>query len=243
MKILKLCFILILLSVSYKTFAVSKDKVKVKVHSKVNVARTISNASKDDLTFNYEADIYRVGTTSNFSANYTIDGWSVGLAMYNIQFIGPTASDNNNFQVAPFLSISKTLFLTDTLSLQLGTQLGTVLVNLAPRPFYIFEYGVLNKQLTDWLSIQSGVYHGNKDITYTVGTTGYIMGTQIDLMPKELVFQGTYVSGNNNVSGATINLLYSKYKMFQPYIGVGVPEKNNGNEFYGILGFNLTFLN
>jgi hypothetical protein len=237
----KIIIILILACFSINLYAVSKAKVKL--HTKINVTKGINSSSKEDLTINYEADIYRIGTTSNFNVNYNIAGWSLGLAMYNLQFIGPPVTDNNNFQIAPFLNIAKTFNINDIFSAQIGIQTGTVLINLHPRPFYIFEYGTINTKITNWSNIQTGVYHGNKDITYSVGTTGYIVGAQVDIIPKNLVFQGTYISGNSNVSGATINLLYTKYKHLQPYVGVGVPETNSGNEFYGIIGFNLILLN
>lgn len=244
MKIKSLLTFLLFFTVSLYTVnsLAAAAKSKVKTHSKINVARTINNQNKQDLTFNAEADIYRIGSTANFSVNYANSGWSIGLSFYNIQFIGPTASDNNNFQIAPFLNISKTFTIDKLTSFQVGTQIGTVLVNVKPRPLYDFNYFLVNRKLFDWLSIQAGMYHANKYITYSVGTLGYIVGTEIVFIPKTLTFQATYVSANNNVSGATVNLLYNVTDNVQTYIGVGVPEKNNGNEFYGIVGLNLSFL-
>lgn len=222
--------------------AKAKINSKVKTHSKVNVARTINNQKQQALTFNSEADIYRTGTAANFSVNYVNDGWSVGLSMYNIQFIGPLASDNN-FQKSPFINLSKIFTIDELTSVQIGTQIGTVLVDVKPRPLYNFNYLLANRTLFEGLDIQAGMYHANKYITNSVGTLGYIVGTEIVFIPTILTFQATYVSGHNNVSGANINLLYNVTNNIQPYIGVGVPEKNSGNEFYGIVGINLSFLN
>jgi hypothetical protein len=49
-----------------------------------------------------------------------------------------------------------------------------------------------------------------------------------------------YVSGHQAVSGATVNILFSLTHHCQIYTGVYVPETNSGNEFAGIIGFNLS---
>jgi hypothetical protein len=233
-----LIILLIFLQFMINDCMAAGGKAKAKVHSKVNIARTL-NKSESDFVLSYETDIYGIGTTANFAVNYNYDGWVVGVSMNNIQFIGPTNSSNNNFEISPMFNLSKTFKIIDDLTtFQIGTQVGTVLVNIKPRPLYNFNYFLFGRQITSWLNLQLGMYHANKDITYSVATTGYMAALEVDIIPKKLIFQTTYISSRNNTSGATINLLYNVNKMIQPYIGVGLAE-HNGNGEYGIVGINL----
>jgi hypothetical protein len=49
-----------------------------------------------------------------------------------------------------------------------------------------------------------------------------------------------YISGHHSLSGASVNMLYNITPRCQIYMGVLVPEQDSGNEFAGILGFNLS---
>lgn len=47
-----------------------------------------------------------------------------------------------------------------------------------------------------------------------------------------------YLSGHHALSGATANMLVNITSRLQMYLGVAVPERDTGNEFAGIVGFN-----
>ena len=66
-----------------------------------------------------------------------------------------------------------------------------------------------------------------------------IIVTMLTQIKNTLSVQGDYFSGNNNVSGAIINVFYRILPKAQLYVGIGVPETGSGNEFYGTAGFSL----
>ena len=68
-------------------------------------------------------------------------------------------------------------------------------------------------------------------------------GTEVMLIRNKLSLQMDYISGHHSLSGATVNMLLNLTSRFQLYMGVSVPEQNSGNEFAGIIGFNLSSKN
>ncbi|MFI3186542.1 MAG: hypothetical protein QX198_11250 [Methylococcaceae bacterium] len=62
----------------------------------------------------------------------------------------------------------------------------------------------------------------------------------LSLIENKLSLQADYYSGQSSLSGAVVSLQYQAAKNFQAYAGVGVPETNTGNAFYGIVGLTLS---
>ncbi|MGZ4980956.1 MAG: hypothetical protein ACXWE4_06610, partial [Methylobacter sp.] len=62
----------------------------------------------------------------------------------------------------------------------------------------------------------------------------------ITFIQDKLSLQMDYISGHHSLSGATVNMLLNITSHIQMYMGVAVPEQNTGNEFAGIVGFNLS---
>ncbi|MGZ4998406.1 MAG: hypothetical protein ACXV8J_11345, partial [Methylobacter sp.] len=62
----------------------------------------------------------------------------------------------------------------------------------------------------------------------------------ITFIQDKLSLQMDYISGHHSLSGATVNMLLNITSHIQMYMGVAVPEHNTGNEFAGIVGFNLS---
>jgi hypothetical protein len=214
-----------------------KAHVKVKAH--IKVIRTINQPTNDNSWLvNNELDIYRVGSTENIAGNITMSGWTLGLQMNNIQVIGPVQYGNNNFQINPMVALAKSFKLTNSTEIQTGTMWGTVFVNLHPRPKYNFNYAIVSQDFTEFLNLHGGIYYANRWITYTTNKVGYMVGFELKFT-KDFSMQGDYISDHSNVSGAVVNFNYKVNNNFQTYVGVGIPERNNGNEFYGIVGFNL----
>jgi hypothetical protein len=94
-----------------------------------------------------------------------------------------------------------------------------------------------------WLLLHGGTYIANAALTGTSRQVGFITGTEITFIPNKLALQMDYLSGHQSLSGATVNMLVNILPQWQMYMGVSVPEKNSGNEFAGIIGFNLSTKN
>ncbi len=191
-------------------------------------------------TVNAESGIYRVGTYENIGVGYsTNNGWDFNLSLINTQILGA----NKLFQGDIFFNIAKTFSINKGLSITVGSQNGFAAVNQQPRLWYNYDYVDTRYNVIPWLSLHGGVYIANAELTGTVRQVGYITGTEIIFIPHKLSLQLDYVSGHQALSGATANIVITITPRFQTYIGVYVPEQNSGNEFAGIIGFNLATKN
>ena len=103
-----------------------------------------------------------------------------------------------------------------------------------------FDYSLALFQVNGFMSIRAGFYWANRAMSGTTDVLGYLPGITLNLIDNTLSLQADYYSGQSSLSGAVINLQYQASSYFQTYIGVGVPETNSGNEFYGIWGFSLS---
>jgi hypothetical protein len=126
------------------------------------------------------------------------------------------------------------------LSLIIGTQNGTSLFSKTKK-FHNFDYLTFNFKPINQIELFVGPYYANKALTTSYNQVGILTGINIEIIPKQLDLNLSYVSGHTNVSGAMTQLLYRPFKKVQLYGGVGVPEKQSGNEFFGIFGINYTF--
>ena len=131
-----------------------------------------------------EVDIYRIGTTENIAVNWTSNSdlvFTVGIN--NLQIIGPKILDNNNFQKAPFVEISKRWIFTNATDVQVSSMIGTTLVNVDSRPIYNYNGILVTRNILEYLYISAGTYYANKDITYAVNKVGYMAGLAYALYP------------------------------------------------------------
>jgi hypothetical protein len=101
------------------------------------------------------------------------------------------------------------------------------------------DYWLVLYQINSFISIRTGMYWANSVMTGTTDVLGYLPGITLNLVDDTLTLQADYYSGQSSLSGAVVNLQYQTTRYLQTYIGVGVPENNSGNEFYGIFGFTL----
>ena len=88
-------------------------------------------------------------------------------------------------------------------------------------------------------NIHAGPYWANKALTVTSDYLGYTAGFSFEPIKNTITIQGDYFSGSNNMSGAIVNVWYRFMLKAQVYFGVGIPETNSGNEFYGSVEFSL----
>lgn len=217
-------------------------------HGRLNVSRVMSNSEHhlgdDDTTAgiwsgSVEADTYYgteyVTPTVNFT---TKDKFNIALSMQNIPISGGGAQ---NYEGALILSAVKFQRLNDYFAMMLGAQSGYALLNLGGEPlqFQSFEFVDIHFRPLHWLIFRAGPYHANAVMTTTVEKIGYMTGVELHF--DTIRFNLDYISGHNNVSGATATVTYAPNHDWNFYVGVGVPEQNSGNEFYGITGISFPF--
>jgi hypothetical protein len=192
---------------------------------------------EDAWTANAETDVYRAGTLQNITVGYSaIHDWDFSLALINTQIFGP----NKQFQGDLFFNIAKTFTVDDDLSIVAGSQNGLAMVNLQPQLWYDYTYLDNRYDVTPWLLMHGGPYLANAALTGTSRQIGFMTGTEITFIQDKLSLQMDYISGHHSLSGATVNMLLNITSRVQMYMGVSVPEQNSGNEFAGIVGFNLS---
>lgn len=212
------------------------DKQKTKQHRPQKRLQINPVTDEDNAwTVNTESNIYRAGTFQNIVIGYSaFHGWDFSLSLINTQILG----GNKQFQGDSFFNVSKTFTIDKRFSIVAGSQNGVAMVNTEPQLWYDFSYLDNRYSPTPWLLLHAGPYLANAALTGTVRQAGFIAGTEITLIRDRLALQMDYISGHHSLSGATANLLVNITSRFQMYLGVAVPERDSGNEFAGVVGFN-----
>lgn len=216
----------------------AESKQKAKSHRQQKRLKINPVTDKEDAwTANTETDVYRAGTFQNIVVGYSaVHGWDFSLSLINTQILGA----NKQFQGDTFLNVAKTFTVNNDLSIVAGSQNGLAMVNLEPQVWYDFTYLDNRYDVTPWLLMHGGPYIANAALTGTSRQVGFMTGTEITFIQNELSLQMDYISGHHSLSGATVNLLFNLTSRFQMYMGVSVPEQDSGNEFAGIVGFNIS---
>jgi hypothetical protein len=216
----------------------AKGKAKPLRH----VDTTPNPEDTDVLSFQLEENFYSITenyqTVQTHYVNATLDyslsnGVDLQLATYNCPLAGGAAQ---NYQCDTYLNLSYTYKFNPQFSLTTGSQNGTVMQSSVMQ-WHASNYSSLSYQPFAWLSLRAGPYWVNQALSTTTDYLGYTTGFNLTF-GKDVMMQADYFSGSNNVSGATVNLFY---KIF--YLGVGVPEQNSGNEFFGIWGVRMPVVN
>lgn len=209
-------------------------------------SKTKASAKKIDTTPNYDSgDIYSANIETNIyhdtlyvSPSWSLslnNGWDFQFSSYNIPLMGGGAQ---NYEFDSYVTIAKTFDLSDTVKLMVGTQNGSTLFTEV-RQLHNVDYVLMVYQKSSY-NIHAGPFWANKALTTTTDYLGYTIGFSVDVVPNKITFQGDYFSGHNNVSGGVLNIMYRIIPKMQVYTGVGIPESDSGNEYYGIIGLNLT---
>ena len=220
----------------------SKRSKSLKKESSLNKVDTTPNLEDSDIfTLTSEANLYQYSLYENLDIDFSSsDGWDIQLASYNI----PVYQDPNldqSYQADTFINVSKTFRITPLFGVLIGSQNGTYLsASPPPMSWQNFDYSLALFQVNGFMSIRAGFYWANRAMSGTTDVLGYLPGITLNLIDDALSLQADYYSGQSSLSGAVINLQYQASSYFQTYIGVGVPETNSGNEFYGIWGFSLS---
>lgn len=231
---MKIIILLLCLIISPVSIAKGKGaKPKIILHE-------IGEQNKDSWVFSNEANQFESATYLNpsitFSSKYDFD---ISLISQNI----PVWKNGvQQFQDDTYLAVSKTFDFYGT-DIIIGSQNGYPLYvedggKFSPGKMHQFYYFTSVKQVTDWLKIHGGSYYVNSSLSTTTNYFGGIGGFEIKY--NDFIVRGDYISAHSSISGASITAGYFVEDWFNPYVGVGVPETNSGNEFYGIVGFSLS---
>lgn len=213
----------------------SRSRARVPKHLKVTPNLETENVWSSTL----ESNIYQGTTYLNPEIDYSgFNGWDFSIASYNIPVQG---GGGQPFELDTYFGISKTFKLTDNTILLFGTQNGTTLLSTSVRKWHNIDFANIRQELIeDRLNVYIGPYYANANLTGSVNQVGFMTGFEVKIIPKLIAITGDYYSGHQNISGAVVNIQYNILNNFQTYIGIIVPEKNSGNEFAGIFGFNLS---
>jgi hypothetical protein len=222
-------------------YAVSTKPLKQKQTQKQKQQRRLKinpiTEDEDAWMANAETDVYRVGSFENITLGYSAkNGWDLNLLLVNSQILG----SNKQFQGDMFFNIAKTFAINPVLSITVGLQNGIAVANQQPHLWFNYTFLDGRYDVTPWLLLHGGSYFANASLTGTARQVGFITGTEITFIPHQLSLQMDYVSGHQSLSGATVNMLLNLTPHWQMYMGVYVPEQNSGNEFAGLIGFNLS---
>jgi hypothetical protein len=214
-------------------FATAEEKAHVRAPKRIKV--NTADEEGPGYAFTEEFNLYRGTTYSNTVIEYsTRNGWLFGLQLLNVPVYGGGAQ---NFEYDGYFTVSKSFKLNDYWSLAIGTQNGTVLANVTPNHLHNFTY--IDSQYTQnqWLNYHLAPFYVNDALATIHQPYGVMAGFEIRFIPKMLHLQGDYFSGNSNISGGIVNLVYYPLQNLQTYFGVNVPGPNSGNEFAGNVGF------
>jgi hypothetical protein len=216
----------------------AKGKAKIKIDTTPNPTENVWTITNELNYYHDTAQQMQDTLYNNVTIDYSAqNGWDIQLASYNIPLTGGGAQ---NYQTDTYLNVSKTFNITHDFQAIIGSQNGTTIPHsLNPRQLHNADYSLVVYQPDAQLNLHVGPYWVNKALATTTDVLGYTGGFSIEVIPKLLIFQGDYFSGHNNLSGAVVNAWVRIHPQAQVYFGVGVPEHNSGNEFYGTLGFSV----
>lgn len=163
-----------------------------------------------------EDDIYQQGSYYYPTLTQTFGEFSVGLSGQNLASFD---TQNSLYGMAGWNPK-----ITDDLTVLVGSMIGSTFTQ--PQwDFYYYAMG--NYEFCDYFTLAVGPYMENGVIGLTTSATVTIDDFQLTPF---------YVSGNGNMAGSGVNLLYQVTKNLQPYMGYGY----SGGQSYLALGFNLS---
>jgi hypothetical protein len=223
---------LALLLLALATHAAAGEDAHTKKPKRIKV-----NPADDDtsgLNFTEEFNLYRGTVYSNTVIEYaTRTAWVFGLQILNVPAYGGGAQ---NYEYDGYFTLSKAFKLNEFWALAVGTQVGTVLANVAPKQLHNFTFANSLFTQNNWLNYYIGPFYVNDALATIHQPVGVMAGFEIRVVPKLVHLQADYFSGNSNISGAIVNLVFYALPNLQTYFGVNVPGPHSGNEFSGNLG-------
>jgi hypothetical protein len=215
----------------YLIFALVSFSSLVYSNPKISLSTPEFDGTK--LIFSTDMSLYRNTQYLNPSLQYYTSNYSVGIQAVNIRLGG---DQMQNFESDTYLNAAKKFNINSIYSVEIGGMAGTNLNNRSQQ-LHASAYFDNNFVVTENLAIGIGSYYVN-DVLATIHQP-FNAHAGIKYKMNDFTLVGDYFSGNNNLSGAVVNLFYKLTPSLRPYIGVQVPEKNSGNEFAGTVGFSV----
>lgn len=202
-----------------------------KAHPVRKIDTTPNTDNSDVWAFTLESNTYADTVYLNPMLDFSsANGWDVQIASYNIPVYGGGAQ---NYEWDSYINLSRSFDINDRLKAVIGTQNGTAALGTQHK-WHNIDYGVIAYQPLSFLGLRAGPYWADKELSVTTNVVGYTLGFNLNLS-REFYIQADYFSGHSNVSGAVVNVWY-----YLAYAGIGVPETDSGNEFFGTVGFKLS---
>jgi hypothetical protein len=192
---------------------------------------TPHESSTNDKTILFgELNTYRDTLYNNWSIQHYSTDWTYGVQIYNVRLDG---IQMQNYENDTYLNISRKLT-WNSITLESGVQAGYNFSTTAKK-LHATSFIDASYEFNNSLSLYFGGYYVNDELA-TIHQP-YNFETGIKYKIGKVTIVGDYYSGHNNLSGASINVLYKLTPVFRPYLGILVPEKDSGNEFAGTIGF------
>lgn len=184
-----------------------------------------------------ETNIYEHNLYLNQGISYSgLGGWDIGLSSYNTPLYSGGAQ---NYENDTYINASKTFTITPKDMITIGSQVGTTIGN-NQHTLHMLHFGNIRHTINEWITAYVGPYYANANLTTTVNQVGVTTGVVLQIIPKQVELRGDYISGHQNVSGASTILQLYLTPLLSIYTGINIPETNSGNEFAGVVGFNIS---
>jgi len=229
---IKILSIILLL---YSTYCLSKEGSSTHhtpTPHRIRVNPDFSGGSPLDFTSEinfYQGSIY----TNEFLEYQTKDQWFFGLYVNNIPMI--TNIYKQTYSYDSYIGISKWFDVTKRIKIGMGTQSGTQLFS-SKRTFLNFDYIQTQYEILPNLSIGAGAFYANDALTAQNKPWGASVSILYKIVPEKLWTEFNWYSGETNISGSVLNVVWRHDKDIKSYIGIQIPATNSGNEFAGNLG-------
>jgi hypothetical protein len=210
----------------------SKSISKSAAHKQVDLVDP-QNTDHWVTQFNTEVDRYVNSDYLYTSITTSSHNWSFQVGEQN----APLTVGNPTVPMVYF-GVTKQIDLGDWFNLTLGSQMGSYTNAFTYLTFDYASVGINKKDYT----LAIGPYYANKPLSETVNKAGYILFWNYTISGFSI--NGSYISGNNNMSGLAANLAYNLTPYLQPYLGFGDVAPNLScqqcNQYYYMaLGFNV----
>jgi hypothetical protein len=231
------------------------------VHSK-GVKKLHKSIFVDQFTIGIESDNYEYGNTRYLTPTIsyqTSSGWNIGILTQNVLIDGTGGAQN--LENDTYLNLAKSFEYTKQLhnishwssmvssaSITFGMQQGLVLpLSSSVNPNKInsntlHQFYVIDNRfdiLCNVVSIHGGPYYTNAALSISTNYVGWLLGTEVTIIPKSLRLVADVYSGHSNVSGSIFQLVHMMNNNLEVYAGWSVPATNSGNYNYLMVGINV----
>lgn len=204
----------------------AKDKLDGKRGKAQRNLPEIDSTASSQFDLENEVNLFAHALLNNLSLNYGLTpDWDVGISFLNAQFASLNASAIQ-FQPDLLLNLEKH-WQTANRRWILGSQSGVGLAQPGTR-FMSLAYLEYQRHLPRWnIDIDSGGYYANAALA-GIDSVGLHLNLEFPLW-KNLRFNADYLSGRNNLGGASFKLLQPVNRDWRIGIGVQIPNLDLGN--------------